>query len=354
MSSCFGNKIKVSIFGQSHGESIGAVVDGLPAGEGIDLERLQAFMRRRAPGQALSSPRSEADKVEIVSGLYQGRTCGAPLCAIIQNTNLHSGDYDEIAAVPRPGHADYPAHVKHHGFQDPRGGGHFSGRLTAAMCAAGGILIQLFDKRGIHFGAHLLQVGSAYAKPFDPLKLTEKDLLLYQSGFPTLPEESQAFRNEIISAAQEGDSIGGLVECAILGLPIGLGEPLFDGIENRIAQAIFAIPAVKGLEFGEGFRVVSMRGSQNNDPYQMHEGQVQIMSNHAGGILGGLSTGLPLLFNVAFKPTPSIFLPQASVRLPEMSNTILSVKGRHDPCVALRAVPVVEAAAALALADLIL
>ena len=355
MSSVFGNKIHVSIFGQSHGEKIGCVVDGLPAGEAVDLEELRRFLSRRAPGQKGTTPRRETDEPHVVSGLLNGKTCGAPLCVLMDNADTHSGDYDELRDVPRPGHADYPAAVKYRGFQDARGGGHFSARLTAPLCAAGGILLQLLARCGVRVGAHLLSVGDVRDEAFDPLLTDDATLDRLKEGFPVL---SPAQGEKMLEKAEEmralGDSVGGLIECAVLHLPVGLGGPMFDGLENRISQAVFAIPAVKGIEFGEGFSVAHLRGSQNNDPYRVRDGQVKLLSNHAGGILGGLSTGAPLLFRAAFKPTPSIGKPQLSVSLSKMEDRELTVRGRHDPCVALRAVPCVEAAAALALADLLL
>ena len=355
MSSVFGNKIHVSIFGQSHGEKIGCVVDGLPAGEEVDLEELRRFLSRRAPGQKGTTPRRETDEPHIVSGLLNGKTCGAPLCVLMDNADTHSGDYDELRDVPRPGHADYPAAVKYRGFQDARGGGHFSARLTAPLCAAGGLLLQLLARRGVRVGAHLLSVGDVRDEAFDPLLTDDAALDRLKEGFPVL---SPAQGDKMLEKAEEmralGDSVGGVIECAVLHLPVGLGGPMFDGLENRISQAVFAIPAVKGIEFGEGFSAAHLRGSQNNDPYRVRDGQVTLLSNHAGGILGGLSTGAPLLFRAAFKPTPSIAQPQLSVSLSKMEDRELTVRGRHDPCVALRAVPCVEAAAALALADLLL
>ena len=355
MSSVFGNKIHVSIFGQSHGEKIGCVVDGLPAGEAVDLEELRRFLSRRAPGQKGTTPRRETDEPHIVSGLLNGKTCGAPLCVLMDNADTHSGDYDELKDVPRPGHADYPAAVKYRGFQDARGGGHFSARLTAPLCAAGGILLQLLARRGVLIGAHLLSVGDVRDEAFDPLLTDEAALDRLKEGFPVLsPAQGERMLEKVEEMRTLGDSVGGVIECAVLHLPVGLGSPMFDGLENRISRAVFAIPAVKGIEFGEGFSVAYLRGSQNNDPYRVRDGQVTMLSNHAGGILGGLSTGAPLLFRAAFKPTPSIAQPQLSVSLSKMEDRELTVRGRHDPCVALRAVPCVEAAAALALADLLL
>ncbi len=355
MSSVFGNNIRVSIFGQSHGEKIGCVIDGLPAGEAVDLEELGRFMARRAPGQKGATQRRETDAPHIVSGLLNGVTCGAPLCVLIDNADTRSGDYELLKDIPRPGHADYPAAVKYKGFQDARGGGHFSARLTAPLCAAGGILIQLLKRRGIRIGAHLTAVGDVRDEPMDPLFVDDAVLDRLSESFPVLDARQG---EKMLEKAEEmralGDSVGGLIECAVLHLPVGLGGPMFDSLENRIAQAVFAIPAVKGIEFGDGFSVSGMRGSENNDPYRMRNGQITLLSNHAGGILGGLSSGAPLIFRAAFKPTPSIAKAQQSVSLSRLEDRELIISGRHDPCVAIRAVPCVEAAAALALADLLL
>ncbi len=355
MSSIFGNKIRVSIFGQSHGEKIGCVLDGLPAGEAVDLVALRQFLSRRAPGQAGTTARRETDEPHIVSGLLNGFTCGAPLCVLMDNADARPADYDALKDTPRPGHADYPAHVKYRGFEDIRGGGHFSGRLTAPFCAAGGILMQLLERRGVFIGAHLLSAGGVRDRALDPLFTDRETLLSLRLGFPVLDKAREAQMRALLEETRlEGDSVGGVVECAAIGLPAGLGEPMFGGIENRVAQAVFAIPAVKGLEFGEGFAASVLKGSENNDGYTARDGRPSLLSNHAGGVLGGLSDGAPLLFRAAFKPTPSIRRPQPSVSLSRMEEKTISVQGRHDPCVALRAVPCVEAAVALALADFLL
>ena len=354
MASTFGHKIKISLFGQSHGEKLGAVLDGLPAGETVDMEALKAFLRRRAPGGELVSARKETDEPHIVSGLFEGKTCGAPLCVLFDNEDTRSNDYDDLRFAPRPSHADYPAFVKYSGCNDIRGGGHFSARLTAPLCAAGGIVMQLLAKKGVLIGAHLLQVGSIRDTAYDPLHVSSDDFPSAKS-FPACSQDAAKKMKALIAGTQAaGDSIGGIVECAALNLPIGLGEPMFDGIENRIAQAVFAIPAVRGIEFGDGFAAATLHGSEHNDGYYMQNGQVHLASNHAGGVLGGLSTGAPLMFRVAFKPTPSIAQTQQSVNLKTGENVALSIKGRHDPCVAVRAVPCVEAATALALMDWLL
>lgn len=356
MSFEFGEEIKITLFGQSHSEAIGVVIDGLPAGEKIDLEALQAFLGRRAPGQTpYATSRQEADRPEFLSGLVNGQTCGSPVCAVIRNTNIRPSDYENLRDVPRPGHADFPAWVKYGGHNDIRGGGHFSARLTAPLCVAGGILLQLFSRRGIQIGAHIAEIGGVADVRFDPVTVSPGVLeSLGQKSFPVLDDAAgERMREEILKAKAEQDSIGGAVECAILGLPAGFGGPVFDGMENRIAQAVFAVPAVKGIEFGAGFAVSKMRGSQNNDPFVVENGKIKTASNHHGGILGGLTTGMPVVFRAAFKPTPSISRPQRSVRLSRMEEEELVVKGRHDPCVVPRAVPCVISAAAIAVAGVL-
>ena len=354
MSSAFGLKIRLSLFGQSHGECVGTVVDGLPAGERIDLDALRAGMARRAPGRDLTSPRREEDVPKILSGLMDGVTCGAPLCLLIPNTDAHPSD--DVSRTPRPGHADWPAHIRYQGFEDARGGGHFSARLTAPLVAAGEILKQIYLRRGIRIAGHIRAVGDVEDAPFDPVRVDGAALdALSRDLFPVLDgDRGEAMLALIRDTAARGDSVGGRVECAVLGLPPGLGDPVFDGLESRIAAAVFAVPAVKAVAFGDGFNASRSLGSAANDPYGIRDGRVTPLTNHAGGILGGLSTGMPLLFEAAFKPTPTIRLPQKTVDLDAMQETIISAAGRSDPCVALRAVPCVEAAAALALADFIL
>ena len=354
MSSQYGKKIKISIFGQSHSTAIGASIDGLPAGIKLDMDMLALFMKRRAPGQsALSTTRAEEDAPEILSGLINGVTCGAPLALIIKNTDARSVDYQETKDIPRPSHADYTAHIKYGGYQDAAGGGHFSGRMTAPLCAAGGICLQILTKSGIDIGAHILQIGCERDNPFDPVSVSADDFNIIRSN--TLPvlrrEAGEAMQRQISGARESGDSVGGIVECAVTGAPAGLGDPMFDGIENRIAGIIFGIPAVKGVEFGSGFAGAGLRGSENNDSFTMEGEKIKTRTNNSGGILGGITNGMPVLFRAAFKPTPSISLEQNTVNLSKGENTVLRIKGRHDPCIVLRAVPCVEAAAAIAIYD---
>ena len=356
MSSEFGNIIRVSVFGQSHGKAIGVVVDGLPAGEAIDLEELQRFLDRRRPGTGpLSTARKETDVPEFLSGLEGGKTCGAPLCAVIKNADQHSKDYGELADKPRPGHADFTAWAKWGGHADMRGGGHFSGRLTAPLCVAGGIAKQILARRGIFVGAHLASVAGICDRPFPLYPTAALFSEIAAKPFPVLDGEAgERMRAAILDAKNDLDSVGGVIECAATGLPPGLGEPMFGGVENRLAAALFGIPAVKGVEFGEGFRAAELRGSENNDPFTLEDGEIRAETNHAGGVLGGITTGMPLVLRAAVKPTPSIGRPQKTVRLSAMEAAELAIHGRHDPCVAHRAVPVMEAVTAAVLLDMLL
>ena len=352
MSSMYGNKIKLSIFGQSHGPAIGMTMDDVPAGLPVDLEELQCFLNRRAPGQQdYATPRREEDRPEFLSGIVDGYTCGAPISAIIRNNNTRSKDYSDLKDCPRPGHADYTAQVKYGGFQDVAGGGHFSGRLTAPLCIAGGLCKQWLEAKGVQIGAHIVAIGGVKDEPshFD---WVNPQLDLIGTDFPVHNSEAgKKMREAIASARADGDSVGGIIECIVTGLPAGIGDPMFGGMESRIAQIVYGIPAVKGLSFGSGFTGSHLRGSENNDAFSVIDGKVVTTSNHCGGILGGITTGMPIVFEVAIKPTPSIVKPQQSISLSTMENKTLEIKGRHDPCIVPRAVPVVEAAAAIAVFD---
>ena len=346
MSSFYHGAIELSIFGQSHSEAIGVTISGLPAGFAIDMDELSAFLRRRAPGQnAWSTPRKEADLPEFLSGLLGTVTCGAPLCAVIRNTNTRSQDYQNLIDVPRPGHADFTAQEKFKGFQDVSGGGHFSGRLTAPLCIAGGICKQLLREQGIDVLARI----DAIAGIEDPSAFTAP---VAEKEFPATNDEiAEQMKSAIAQARAEEDSVGGVIQCRIVGAPAGLGDPMFGGLENKISQLVFAIPAVKGIEFGLGFEATKLRGSENNDAYRVENGRVVTETNHCGGILGGISNGMPIVFRTAMKPTPSIGKTQKSVSLSSMTDTDLNIRGRHDPCIVPRAVPCVEAAAAIAIFD---
>lgn len=350
MSSTYGTMIKLTIFGQSHGAAIGMTLDGVPAGLPVDPDQLQTFLNRRAPGQNdWSTPRKEADRPDFIAGIADGYTCGAPIAAVIHNTNTRSKDYSNLKDCPRPGHADYTAQVKYGGYQDVAGGGHFSGRLTAPLCIAGGLCKQWLEKEGIQIAAHISSIAEISDTPFDPVS---PDFSGIPASFPVIsPEAGAAMQQAISDARAEGDSVGGVIECAVTGLPAGLGEPMFGGMEGRIAQIVYGIPAVKGVEFGAGFTAAVMRGSENNDAFCMDAGTVKTATNHCGGILGGITNAMPLIFRAAIKPTPSISKPQQTVNLKTGEVTTLEIKGRHDPCIVPRAVPVVEAAAAIAIYD---
>jgi len=319
MSSIFGENVKFSVFGQSHSEAIGIVIDGLPAGEAIDTQAVADFMARRAPGNNPGdTPRREADQARVLSGIIDGVTCGAPLCAVIDNNDARSKDYEKLRHIPRPGHADFPLAVKYKGFQDMRGGGHSSGRLTAPLCFAGAVCLQILGQRGVTVRASITKMG------------------------------------DVEDAGQNGDSVGGVIECVAEGLPAGLGAPMFGGAENRLAAALFGIPAVRGVEFGAGFSAASLLGSENNDEYYIENGQVRTRTNNHGGVLGGITTGMPLVLRVAVKPTPSIAIKQNSVDLRTLEETELAIGGRHDACIVPRAVPVVEAVTACVILDLMM
>lgn len=355
MSAVWGRKVRYTIFGESHGAGIGIVIDGLPAGLPLDQALIQQEMARRAPGRSdLITPRREADAAEIVSGLYQGRTDGSPLCAVIKNQDPRSADYAAEPRVFRPGHADYTGFVKADGYNDPRGGGHFSGRLTAPLVFAGAIARQLLTAAGIHIGAHIAQIGDVRDRAFDPVSVSGAVLAqLGKMDFPALdPAAADGMRRVIQAAKEEGDSVGGVIEAAVAGLPAGRGEPFFDSVESVLAHLLFSIPAVKGVEFGAGFALAGMRGRQANDPFINNNGQVRTATNYNGGILGGITSGMPLVLRAAFKPTPSIARRQDTLNA-KVEATVLEIKGRHDPCIVLRAVPVVEAVVAIAVWDIL-
>lgn len=352
MSNTIGTRLKLTVFGESHGPAVGMTLEGFPAGFEPDLAELQAFLNRRAPSASVfSTSRREADAPEFLSGLHDGRTCGDALTAIIRNTNARRADYANF--LPRPSHADYPAFVKYGGAMDLSGGGCYSGRLTAPICIAGGLCKQYLRQQGVEVFAHIFNIGAQRDEPYDPLApqtpVLERGLTLVD------PARAEAMLGEIEAVRAACDSVGGSVECAVTGLPTGLGEPMFDGVENRLAQMLFGIPAVKGVEFGSGFGCAQMRGSAHNDPYYYDEnGAVRTRTNHAGGICGGMTTGMPVCFRVAIKPTPSFALPQETVDPVAHCGAELEIRGRHDPCIVPRAVAVVEAAAALAVTGLLL
>lgn len=354
MSSMTGNKIKISVFGQSHSKAIGIVIDGLPAGKKIDLDRVEKFMERRAPGRnSLSTSRKEPDTPEIVSGLVNSVTCGAPLCAVIYNKNPHSSDYGNIIDTPRPSHADFSGYMRYNGFNDVSGGGHFSGRLTAPLCFAGAVCMQYLEDMGIDVQAHILKIKDVYDEKFNPVSIEKYSI--YNKDFPVINDEAGKKMQEIINSARENsDSVGGIVECAVTGMKAGFGDPMFDGVENLLARNVFGIPAVKGIEFGNGFSATDLFGSENNDDFIICDGEIKTATNNSGGINGGITNGMPIVFNTAFKPTPSIFKEQNSVSLKNKTEEKLQIKGRHDPCIVQRAVPVLEAVTAFTVLDIVL
>ena len=359
MSSSWGNSIRISIFGGSHTAAIGVNIEGLPAGERITWPEILKQMSRRAPGRdKTATTRKESDEPRVLCGLLDGVTTGAPLCAVIENSNQRSKDYSQLKVLPRPGHADYTAEVKYGGHQDVRGGGHFSGRLTAPLVFAGAVARQILRRRGIEIGSHVLKIAGAEIgdRSFDPVGVSPELLdRLSNEYFPVIdPAAKESMRQSIEGARLSQDSVGGTVECAVLGMPVGAGDPIFDGVENRIASIIFGIQAVKGIEFGAGFSEADKRGSENNDPiYMENDGSIRTRTNNSGGILGGIANGMPIIFRAALKPTPSISREQDTVNLADRTNAKLTVTGRHDPCVVPRAAPAVEAAAAVAVLDLL-
>ena len=356
MSSMIGNKLKVSIFGESHGDAIGVVIDGLPSGIEVDLDYIEKQMKRRAPGRnSLSTARKESDMSNIVSGFFDGKTTGAPLCAIIVNQDTKSKDYSELKTNMRPGHSDYPGFVKYSGCNDYRGGGHFSGRITAPLLFAGALAMQFLENyKGIFIGSRIKKIynvtdNSTFEESNDAI------CNLREMYFPVTDEETgNKMQQEILKAKEQGDSVGGIAETLILNVPAGYGEPFFDSVESKLSHMIFSIPAVKAIEFGEGFNITNMRGSQANDAYYAKDSKVFTKSNNNGGILGGITNGMPIKFRTAIKPTPSISTVQETINIESMENTTLKIQGRHDPCIVQRAIPVIEGAAALVILDLVL
>ena len=354
MSGTWGQQLKLSIFGQSHGEAIGVTLDGFPAGMEIDMDRLLAEMARRAPGQsALTTARKEPDAPEFLSGVLNGRTTGQPICILIRNTNQRSRDYGDGVDLVRPGHADYTGHVRYFGFEDWRGGGSFSGRLTAPLVAAGALCSLWLEQQGVKITCHIQQLGEVRDASFIGADPYADYSYLKKMHLPVLTEGLDEQMNAAAMAARnEADSIGGVIECMATGLPAGLGAPFFDSVESTISHLMFSVPAVKGVEFGEGFGFATMRGSQANDAFRMVEGRIVTETNHAGGVNGGITNGMPVIFRCAIRPTPSIAQKQQTVSLKTGENAELEIHGRHDPCILPRAVPVIEAMTAIAILDM--
>jgi len=355
MSGVWGNKIKVSIFGESHGTAIGITIDGLPAGFEIDMDKVSIEMARRAPGKsAISTARKEADAPEILSGVFEGKTTGAPLCGIIRNADTRSKDYDKTKDLMRPGHSDYTGHMRYNGFNDYRGGGHFSGRITAPLVFAGAICKQILESKGVYVGAHINSVGNINDDKFNEISIEKEDLLALRDKSMPLINDSleEKIRDSILAAKVTGDSLGGTIECGVVGIKPGIGNPFFDSVESTLAHLIFSVPAVKGIEFGKGFELCTMYGSEANDEYYYEDEVVKTKTNNNGGILGGITNGMPLVFKVAIKPTASILKKQQTINIKTKKNEELQIYGRHDPCIVQRAVPVIEAVTAIGLLDL--
>ena len=356
MSGMWGNNIKVSIFGESHGNAIGINIDGLPSGFEIDIDKIMVEMARRAPGKSpLSTPRKEGDVPEILSGYFNGKTTGTPLCGIIRNGDQHSKDYGKLKDLMRPGHADYTGAVKYSGFNDYRGGGHFSGRITAPLVFAGAICKQILASKGIEIGAHVKSIKNIKDKSFDYTSISSEQLKeLRSKELPLLdPSKEEEMRNVILEAKNDLNSVGGVIECAVVGIEAGLGDPFFDSVESRLSHLLFSVPAVKGVEFGLGFKITELYGSESNDSFYYEGDKVKTKTNNNGGILGGITNGMPIIFKTAIKPTPSISRKQDTINISTKKNEELEIVGRHDPCIVQRAIPVIEAVVAIGILDLI-
>lgn len=346
MASSFGEMLKVSVWGESHGNSIGVIIDGMPSGYAIDIQKLQEYCdRRRSNGEVYATPRKESDIIELQSGIFEGYTTGSPITFLVKNLSQISGDYKELADIPRPSHADYAAHIKYDGYNDIRGGGHFSGRLTLPLVIAGGLAAQILESKGVNVSAYISEIGGVKS-------------VSYRDGLEAIPPSNYGMTDEIYSRVDEvrraGDSVGGIIECIAEGLPVGLGEPIYSSMESMLSRVLFGVPAVKGVEFGLGFDYAKALGSIANDSYRIVNGKVTLNSNNNGGITGGLTNGAPMCFRVAVKPTPSISIEQDSISLKNMSNAKLKVRGRHDSCIVPRAVVVIESVANAVILDAIL
>lgn len=355
MSGIWGDKIKLSIFGESHGRAIGITIDGIMPGVELDFNCIKREMARRAPGKSeLSSSRREEDEVEIISGFFNGKTTGTPICALIYNRDQHSVDYESIKSLMRPSHADFTAYIRYNGFNDYRGGGHFSGRMTAPIVFAGAICKQILRKKGIIIGSHIKSIGEIEDKSFDMVSLQNEELeALTNSNFPLLDRSVEKEMMEaILNAKKEKDSLGGVVEAAIINIPAGIGSPFFDSVESRLAHLLFSIPSIKGVEFGAGFGITRLMGSSANDEFYIEDNNIRTYTNNNGGILGGITNGMPIIFRAAVKPTPSIGMLQNTVDIDKKENAKLEIRGRHDPCIVPRVLPVIEAAAAIAILDM--
>lgn len=357
MSGSYGINVRMTIYGESHGKSIGLIIDGMPPGIYLDLDEIQRELKRRAPGKDnLSTPRKESDDFEIQSGFFNGYTTGTPLCVMIKNSDQHSKDYSILQDKMRPGHADYAGQIHYHGFNDYRGGGHFSGRLTSPLVFIGAVAKQVLAKNGIKIGAHILSIGDVKEEKFDLLGCSDKiiDELSIKDFCVLDDQKGNAMQERILMAKKENNSVGGVIEAIALHVPVGLGEPYFDSLESRLSHVLFSIPAVKGVEFGTGFNITKLKGSEANDQLRYFDNKVISVTNHNGGINGGITNGMPIVLRVAIKPTPSISREQNTISLKEGKNTTLTIAGRHDPCIVQRAIPVIEAVVAWTIWDLFL
>lgn len=352
MKNVFGNQITVTLFGESHGPQIGAVVDGLAPGLEVDLDFMRKQLNLRKPHGKISTQRVETDEPHIVSGVFEGKTTGTPVCILFENNNTKSKDYSKTKDLMRPGHADFTAALKYHGYADYRGGGHFSGRITTPIVAVGAILIEALKKKGILIGTHIKQCGEIQDVPFTNLE--EEIMKVNERIFPVLDEKAEAeMKAYMESAAEEGDSVGGILETVVTGIPSGVGEPWFDSMESILAHGIFSIPAVKGIEFGKGFAFAKMKGSEANDAFAMQDGSVVTKTNNNGGINGGITNGMPIQFQTVVKPTPSIYKKQDTVDINKMENVTLQIEGRHDPAIIHRARVVVDSMTAIVISDML-
>ncbi len=352
MNNTFGRNLTVTLVGESHGPMVGAVIDGMPSGVRIDEKEIMTLMDRRRPAGKTATARHESDIPQFLSGVKDGYSTGTPLTIMIPNENVRRSDYDRLADTPRPSHADYTGHIRYRGYEDASGGGHFSGRLTAALTAAGAICMHMLEQEGIHIATHILRLADIEDRPMDPLKDMDA---LKDKAFPVLSDEQgEKMLEKIRTAARENDSLGGILETAVTGLEAGTGDPFFDTVESLLAHALFAVPAVKGVSFGSGFGFADMKGSQANDPYAVKDGKIITLTNHNGGICGGITTGMPVCFQTVIRPTPSIGIPQSTVNLKTMENTQIRIGGRHDPAIVHRACPVIDAVTAIVFADLLI
>ena len=352
MKNVYGNNITLTLFGESHGAAIGAVLDGIAPGMEVDEEFIRHQLTLRRPSGDISTKRSEADKFSILSGVYNGKTTGTPICIVIENENKISKDYSDIENKARPGHADFAAFSKYHAYEDRRGGGHFSGRITAAIVAAAAIIIYALNKKGISIGTHIKKLAGVKDREFNCLN--DDIELLNEKVFPVLDDNiGEEMKNEIIKARDALDSVGGVLETVVVGMPAGVGEPWFDTVESMLSHGLFSIPAIKGIEFGDGFKISDMYGSEANDSFRVENGKIVTKTNHNGGINGGITNGMPIIFSCAVKPTPSIARKQETVDFNKNENTEIEIKGRHDPCIVHRARVVVDSITALTLADIL-